>query len=156
VSAGHELLEYGDFECPYCGSAYPELKELRERLGDRLRFEFRHFPVEPQHPRAFQAAEAAEAARAQGRFWEMHDLLFENQRRLAHDDLAGYARRLALDVDRFERDLRDHVHADRVRADRAAGEAAGVAGTPALFIDGERYDGFYDAETLADALSATS
>jgi protein-disulfide isomerase len=147
-----ELVEYGDFECPYCGSAYPEVKELRERLGDRVRFEFRHFPIEERHPHAFAAAEAAEAARAQGRFLEMHDLLFDNQKRLEHDDLVGYARQLGLEVERFERELSDGVHADKVRADRAEGEAAGVAGTPAFFVNGERYDGFYDAEALADAL----
>jgi protein-disulfide isomerase len=152
VSPAHELVEYGDFECPYCGNAYPELKELRRRLGDGIGFEFRHFPLDEKHPHAFAAAEAAEAARAQGRFWQMHDLLFENQRHLEHDDLVGYARELGLDVDRFERELRDGVHADKVRADRAAGEEAGVSGTPALFVDGARYDGFYDAETLADEL----
>jgi protein-disulfide isomerase len=152
VTGRHELLEYGDFECPYCRNAYPELKELRRRLGDSLAFEFRHFPIEQKHPHAFQAAEAAEAARAQGRFWDMHDLLFENQRHLEREDLVGYARRLGLDVERFEQELDDHVHADRVRADHDAGAAAGVAGTPALFIDGQRYEGFYDAETLAEEL----
>jgi protein-disulfide isomerase len=147
------LVEYGDFECPYCANAYPEIKAVRARLGDRMRFEFRHFPIEEKHPRAFQAAEAAEAARAQGRFDDMHDLLFQNQRALGRDDLVGYARELGLDVERFERDLDAHVHADRIRADRQAGLEAGVDGTPALFVDGRRYDGFYDAESLADELS---
>jgi protein-disulfide isomerase len=147
------LIEYGDFECPYCANAYPEIKELRRRMGDALRFEFRHFPLEEMHPHALQAAEAAEAARAQGRFDAMHDLLFENQKALEIDDLAGYAREIGLDVDRFERDLREHVHVDEIHRQRAEGEAAGVNGTPAFFIDGERYDGFYDAEALADALA---
>ena len=147
------LVEYGDFECPYCGSAYPEIKELRRRLGDRFAFEFRHFPLEEKHPRALGAAEAAEAARAQGRFWEMHDLLFENQRALEHDDLVGYAEQLGLDVDRFERDLREHVHVGKIHSDRAEGEALGVSGTPAFFVDGERFEGFYDAESLADVLA---
>ena len=147
------LVEYGDFECPYCGNAYPEIRELRRRLGDRLTFEFRHFPIEERHPHALLAAEAAEAARAQGRFDDMHDLLFENQRALEHDDLIGYAKQLGLDVERFEQELNDHVHAEKIHADRARGEAEGVSGTPAFFIDGKRYDGFYDAETLADALS---
>jgi protein-disulfide isomerase len=147
-----ELLEYADFECPYCGSAYPEIKAVRERMGDGLRFEFRHFPIWEKHPHAFEAAQAAEAARAQGRFEEMHDLLFENQQNLEHDDLIGYAGRLGLDVDRFDRELREGTYADKVRADRAAGEAAGVTGTPAFFIDGQPYDGFYDADTLIDAL----
>jgi protein-disulfide isomerase len=149
-----ELLEYGDFECPYCGSAYREVKAVRERLGEQVRFEFRHFPIWERHPHAFDAAQAAEAARAQGHFLEMHDLLFENQKALEHDDLVGYARRLGLDLERFGQELRDGVHADKVRADRAAGEAAGVTGTPAFFIDGEPYDGFYDADTLIDALRA--
>ncbi len=147
------LVEYGDFECPYCGNAYPEIKELRRRMGDGMSFEFRHFPIEEKHPHALEAAEAAEAARAQGRFDDMHDLLFENQRALEHDDLVGYAKQLGLDVERFEQELREHVHADKIRADRARGEAEGVSGTPAFFVDGERYDGFYDADTLADALS---
>jgi protein-disulfide isomerase len=147
------LIEFGDFECPYCGNAYPDVKEVRRRLGDRLTFEFRHFPIESRHPHAFQAAEAAEAARAQGRFEEMHDLLFENQRQLERDDLAGYARRLGLDVDRFERELDDHVHADKIRADQREALEHGVGGTPTFFVNGEFYEGFYDAESLTDALS---
>ena len=147
------LVEYGDFECPYCANAYPEVKELRRRLGDRLVFEFRHFPLEEKHPHALAAAQAAEAARAQGRFWEMHDLLFENQKALEHDDLVGYARQLGLDVERFEGDLREQVHVDKIHAERAEAEALGVSGTPAFFVDGERYEGFYDAESLADVLA---
>ena len=143
------LVEYGDFECPYCGNAYPEIKEVRRRLGDEVRFEWRHFPIEHKHPHALQAAEAAEAARAQGKFEEMHDLLFENQRALELDDLVGYAREIGLDIERFERELRDHVYVDAIRAERAEAEAEGVTGTPTLFIEGRRYDGFYDAETLA-------
>jgi protein-disulfide isomerase len=147
------LTEFGDFECPYCGNAYPDVKEVRERLGDRLTFEFRHFPIESKHPHAFQAAEAAEAARAQGRFEEMHDLLFENQKRLERDDLVGYARQIGLGLERFERELDEHVHADKVRADQREGLERGVAGTPTFFVNGEPYGGFYDAESLADALA---
>ena len=147
------LVEYGDFECPYCGNAYPEIKELRRRMGDGLRFEFRHFPIEEKHPHALQAAEAAEAASAQGRFDDMHDLLFENQKALEHDDLVGYAQQLDLDVDRFERELSDHTYVDKIRREREDGVNLGVSGTPAFFIDGKRYDGFYDAESLADELS---
>jgi protein-disulfide isomerase len=147
------LIEYGDFECPYCGNAFPDVREVRRRLGDRLRFEFRHFPIEEKHPHAPQAAEAAEAARAQGRFEEMHDLLFENQKALERDDLVGYARQLGLDVDRFERELDGHVHLDRIRADQREGFERGVAATPTFFVNGEPYDGFYDAESLLDALS---
>ena len=147
------LTEFGDFECAYCGNAYPDVKEVRRRLGDRLTFEFRHLPIEAKHPHALQAAEAAEAARAQGRFEEMHDLLFENPKALERDDLIGYARRIGLDVDRFTRELDDHTHLDRVRADQREAAERGLMGTPAFFVDGRPYDGFYDAESLADALS---
>jgi protein-disulfide isomerase len=147
------LTEYGDFECPYCGNAYPDVKEVRRRLGDELTFEFRHFPIESKHPHALQAAEAAEAARAQGRFEEMHDLLFENQRHLERDDLVGYARQLGLNVERFERDLDTHTHEPKIRADQSEALERGVAGTPTFFVNGEAYDGFYDVESLADALS---
>ena len=147
------LTEFGDFECPYCGAAYPDVKDVRRRLGDRVSFDFRHFPIEQKHPHALQAAEAAEAARAQGRFEEMHDLLFENQRALERDDLSGYARQLGLDMDRFERELDEHVHVDKIHADLREGLERGVAGTPTFFVDGQPYEGFYDAESLVDALS---
>ena len=147
------LTEYGDFECPYCGNAYAEIKDLRARMGDRLRFEFRHFPIEAKHPHALQAAEAAEAARAQGRFEAMHDLLFENQRHLTREDLLAYARDAGVeDMDRFERELDDHTHLDKIRADQRLATEQGVSGTPAFFIDDERYEGFYDAESLAEVL----
>jgi protein-disulfide isomerase len=146
------LTEYGDFECPYCGTAFAEIREVRRRLGDRLTFEFRHFPIEQKHPHALQAAEAAEAARAQGRFEEMHDLLFENQKKLGRDDLVGYAQQLGLDVERFTRELDEHVHVDKIHAEQREAVEHGVSGTPTFFVNGEPYDGFYDAETLIDAL----
>ena len=148
------LTEYADFECPYCANAYAELKDLRARLGGNLTFEFRHFPIEAKHPHALQAAEAAEAARAQGRFEQMHDLLFEHQRQLERADLLAYAREAGVeDVDRFERELDDHTHLPKIRADQELAAEQGVIGTPAFFIDGERYEGFYDAESLVDVLS---
>jgi protein-disulfide isomerase len=153
VAARHEVVEYADFECPYCVNAYPELKELRRRCGDSVDFVFRHFPLE-KHPHALLAAQAAEAARAQGRFWEMHDLMFENQKHLEIEDLVGYASRLGLDTDRFRREIEDGAHLDAVNADIDAGLAQHVPGTPTLFIDGEPYLGFYDAETLADEIRA--
>jgi protein-disulfide isomerase len=154
MSAPHTLLEYGDFECPYCATAYREVKELRRRLGADLAFEFHHFPIEAKHPHALMAAEAAEAARAQGRFEEMHDLLFENQRRLERDDLLAYARAAGVpDLDRFERELDQHAHVDKVRADQAAAAQLGVQGTPTFVIDGEQYEGVYDADSLAEALA---
>jgi protein-disulfide isomerase len=146
------LVEYGDYECPYCGRAHPIVKEVQERLGDRLRFVFRNFPITTSHPRAEQAAEAAEAAGAQGRFWEMHDLIYESQPRLSVEDLRGYAERVGLDLERFDRELADHAYAERVREDFMSGVRSGVNGTPTFFINGARYDDPYDVETLTAAL----
>jgi len=152
ASAAVTLVEYGDYECPYCGAAYPIVKELQDRMGDRLRFVFRNFPITTSHPNAEQAAEAAEAAAAQGRFWEMHDLLYENQRRLADEDLHAYADQLGLDVDLFDKELAEHVHAPRVREDFMSGVRSGVNGTPSFYINGVRHDDSYDLETLLAAL----
>jgi protein-disulfide isomerase len=152
ADAAVTLLEYGDYECPFCGAAYPIVKQVQETMGERLRFVFRNFPITTAHPHAEQAAEAAEAAAAQGQFWPMHDLLYENQRHLETDDLIAYASRLGLDVSRFQRELADHVHAARVREDFMSGVRSGVNGTPTFYIDGERYEGAYDAEPLLDAL----
>jgi len=146
------LLEYGDYECPYCGAAYPIVKQVQESMGDRLRFVFRNFPISTAHPHAELAAEAAEAAAAQGKFWPMHDLLYEHQQRLESDDLIAYADRLGLDVARFQRDLADHTYAPRVHDDFMSGVRSGVNGTPTFYIDGVRYEGSYDAEPLLDAL----
>jgi len=146
------LLEYGDYECPYCGAAYPIVKEIQSRMGDRLQFVFRNFPISTSHPHAEQAAEAAEAAAAQGRFWEMHDVLYENQRRLTDSDLRTYAVQVGLDVDAFDRDLAGHAHAARVREDFMSGVRSGVNGTPSFYIDGERYDDSYELEVLLAAL----
>jgi protein-disulfide isomerase len=148
------LLEYGDYECPYCGAAYPIIKDVQARMGDRLRFVFRNFPITTSHAHAEQAAEAAEAAGAQGRFWEMHDLLYENQKRLGDDDLRAYAQRIGLDLERFDKELAEHVHAPRVREDFMSGVRSGVNGTPTFFINGARYDDAYDVETLLAALGA--
>jgi protein-disulfide isomerase len=156
VDAPVTLIEYGDFECPYCGAAHPALRELRRRMGDGLRFAFRHLPVVERHPHAQEAAEAAEAAGEQGRFWEMHDLLFENQRALAPDDLRGHARDLGLDLERFDAALADHRHRARVERDVESAARSGVGGTPAFFLDGERYEGFYDAESLEDAVRSAA
>ena len=152
ADAAVTLLEYGDYECPFCGAAYPIVKQVQETMGERLRFVFRNFPITTAHPHAEQAGEAAEAAAAQGQFWPMHDLLYENQRHLETDDLIAYASRLGLDVSRFQRELADHVHAARVREDFMSGVRSGVNGTPTFYIDGERYEGAYDAEPLLDAL----
>jgi len=146
------LVEYGDYECPYCGQAYPIVKAIQERMGDGLRFAFRNFPISTSHPHAERAAEAAEAAGAHGRFWEMHDHLYENQRQLQDDAMHSYAEALGLDVDLFDEELAEHVHADRVHEDFLSGVRSGVNGTPTFFIDGVRHDDSFDFETLLLAL----
>ncbi len=146
------LVEYGDYECPYCGAAYPIVKEVQAQMGERLRFVFRNFPIVTSHPHAEQAAEAAEAADAQGAFWQMHDLLYERQRRLADEHLHSYAEELGLDVERFDAELAGHVHAPRVREDFMSGVRSGVNGTPTFYIDGVRHDDSYDVDTLLAAL----
>ena len=152
TEAAVTLVEYGDYECPYCGAAYPIIKEVQSRMGERLRFVFRNFPITTSHPHAEQAAETAEAAATQGRFWQMHDLLYENQKRLRDPDLRDYAERLALDVERFDKELAEHVHAARVREDFMSGVRSGVNGTPTFYINGARHDDSYDVETMLAAL----
>jgi protein-disulfide isomerase len=152
TEAAVTLVEYGDYECPYCGAAYPIIKEVQSRMGERLRFVFRNFPITTSHPHAEQAAETAEAAATQGKFWQMHDLLYENQRRLRDPDLRDYAERLALDVERFDKELAEHVHAARVREDFMSGVRSGVNGTPTFYINGARHDDSYDVETMLAAL----
>jgi protein-disulfide isomerase len=146
------LVEYGDYECPYCGEAYPIVKDIQERMGERLRFVFRNFPISTSHPHAEQAAEAAEAAGAQGRYWEMHDHLYENQRHLGDDDLRSYADALELELELFDKELSEHVHADRVYEDFMSGVRSGVNGTPTFFINGLRHDDSYGPEALLPAL----
>jgi protein-disulfide isomerase len=146
------LVQYGDYECPYCGEAYPIVKDVQERMGAQLRFVFRNFPITTSHPHAEHAAEAAEAAAAQGRFWEMHDHLYENQPHLSDDDLRSYARAIDLDLDLFDKELAEHVHAERVHDDFMSGVRSGVNGTPTFFINGVRHDDSYDSETLLGAL----
>jgi protein-disulfide isomerase len=148
-----ELLEYLDFQCPYCRVASGAIKSVV--LGDlagRVRLRVRHFPIREKHPRADATARAAEAAGRQGRFWEMHDLLYERFEAVTDDDLKAYASELGLDVAQFEADVADPAIVAAIEEDREAGLAAGVTGTPGLFLDGERYTGFYDRETLLDVL----
>jgi protein-disulfide isomerase len=146
------LVEYGDFECPYCGQAYPIVKDVQRRMGDQLRVVFRHFPLSQVHPHAERAAEAVEAAGGQGRFWEMHDALFEHQRALDDRHLLDYAERLGLDRLRFERELGDGAYTGQVRADFLSGVRSGVNGTPTFFINGVRHDAGYDVGTLLRAI----
>ena len=147
------LVEYGDLECPYCGQAEPVVRELLAETGD-LRYVWRHLPLSDVHPRAQLAAEATEAAAAQGLFWEMHDLLLENQDALRPADLVGYARRLGMDVDRFSDELRRHVYAARVAEDVDGADLSNVSGTPTFFVNGRRHQGAYDIDTLKAAVQA--
>ena len=153
IDAPIALVEYGDYECPYCGEAYPIVKAIQERLGDRLCFAFRNFPLVNSHPHAEHAAETAEAAGAQGRFWKMHDLLYENQNALEDEDLAGYALALGLDAERLMREVQAGAHAARIREDFRGGARHGVNGTPSFFINGVRYDGRTDVAGLLTALT---
>jgi NhaA family Na+:H+ antiporter len=146
------FLEYGDYECPHCLQAQGIVRELQERLGDRFSYVFRHFPVRTSHVHAQHAAEAAEAAAAQGKFWEMHDMLFANQDELDDDALIRYAGQIGLDVERFKRDLREHVYADQVNEDFRSGMRSGVNGTPTFYVNGERYDGPWDVESLEEEI----
>ncbi len=146
------LVKYGDYECPYCGQAHPDLKKLQERAGEQVRFVFRHFPLDSVHPRARRAAQAAEAAAAQGRFWKMHDLLYENQGELGEEDLMRYAAELGLDLQQFEKDLVNDHHAWRIEEDRLGGNRAGVKGTPTFFVNGVRYTGPIDLDRLLAAV----
>jgi protein-disulfide isomerase len=150
------LVQYGDYECPYCGEAYPIVKDVQARMGERLRFVFRNFPISTSHPHAERAAEAAEAADAQGKFWGMHDTLYENQRRLRDEDLRAYATQLELDLDRFDKELAEHVHAARIHEDFMSGVRSGVNGTPTFYINGVRHDDSYDVDTLLDALERSA
>jgi protein-disulfide isomerase len=152
ADAAVTLVEYGDYECPYCGAAYPVIKQVQARMGERLRFVFRNFPITTSHPHAEQAAEAAEAAAAQGRFWPMHDLLYENQKNLGDRDLRVYAEQLGLDIELFDTELAGHVHAARVRDDFMSGVRSGVNGTPTFYINGVRHDDSYELDTLLAAL----
>lgn len=146
------LVMYGDFECPYTRKARPVLHRLRRELDERLRYAFRNFPLTQIHPHAQHASEAAEAAASQGKFWEMYDVLFENQRHLEDADLVSYADQVGLELARFERETAGHVHARRINEDVQGGLESGVGGTPTFFINGLRYDGPYDLETLRAAI----
>jgi protein-disulfide isomerase len=147
------VVEYGDFECPYCGQAEPVVRELLADFGD-VRYVWRHLPLNDVHPHAQLAAEAAEAAAAQDAFWEMHDLLLDHQDALRVRDLVGYAEELGLDVERFRRDLQKHVGAARIAGDVDSADLSGVSGTPTFFVNGRRHYGAYDITTLSAAVRA--
>jgi protein-disulfide isomerase len=148
------LVEFGDFECPQCGRAHRVLQQVLPRLSAEARFVFRHFPLAEIHPHALAAAEVAEAAGAQGKFWPMHDTLFEHQDALDPEDLLAYAAALDLDVPRFTRELVSGAHRDKVRRDFSSGVKSGVNGTPTFFVQGVRLDLPWDADTLLAAVRA--
>jgi protein-disulfide isomerase len=150
--APYTLVEYGDYECPDCGRLYVILRDLQKDIASRLRVVFRHYPLSGVHHHAQQAAEAAEAAGAQGKFWEMHTLLFERQEALHTKDLIRYAGELALDVERFRNELKNQIYSNQVRADFIAGVQNGVYRTPGLFLNGVRYDDQWDGESLRTLL----
>jgi protein-disulfide isomerase len=146
------LVEYGDYECPYCRAAVPIVKELQELLGDQLRYVFRHFPLTGMHPHAQHAAEVAEAAAAQGKFSEMHADLFEHQEALQDDHLMQYAADLDLDAARIRRELGAHSHAGKVREDFESGVRSGARGTPTFYLDDVRYDGIVGVRQFLAAI----
>jgi Na+:H+ antiporter, NhaA family len=148
------VVEYGDFQCPLCGDAYPVVHQLLARFGDQLRFVFRHMPLNDLHPRAEAAAEAAEAAGAQGRFWEMHDRLFTHRQQLSDEDLRGHAEAIGLDSERFERELRERRHAGRVAEDYSSGSRSGTPSTPRFFVNGVIHLGSPSRAELDEAIAA--
>jgi protein-disulfide isomerase len=152
-AASYTLVEYGDYECPACGQLFDIIRDLQSTLGNQLRIVYRHYPLSGIHPRAQEAAEAAEAASQQGRFWEMHDLLFRNQNALQRKNLIAYAENLQLDIDRFRSELKKKAYEDRVREDFRRGVQNGVYKTPGLFLNGVRHDAAWDRDTLLRVLT---
>lgn len=151
-SAPLELIEYGDYECPYCGRAYPFVKNIQEKLGGNMRFAFRNFPWSNIHPHAFAAAIAAEAAALQSRFWEMHDILFENQQALNDENILLFAQGIGLDMEQFKRDIDRIELAEKVQKDFEGGIRLGVNRTPTFFANGKRYEGHLHEDQLLQFL----
>jgi protein-disulfide isomerase len=146
------LVEYGDYECPYCGQAYPIVKQIQKQFGKRLRFVFRNFPLSQMHPHAEAAAEVAEFAGAQGKFWEMHDRLYEDQSRLGEALYSSLGEELGLSTAAMRQELKQETFKARVRADFTSGVRSGVNGTPTFFINGHRHDGPFELESLVSAI----
>jgi protein-disulfide isomerase len=151
-----QLVEYGDYECPFCGMAHPVVEAVERVLSDRLCFAYRHFPIVSAHPHALRAAEAAESADQQGRFWAMHKRLFEHQDQLDDEMLVHHAVQLGLDREQFIEDLTSHRFIRRVREHLSSGARSGVNGTPTFFVNGRRYDGVPDVPSLIEALQLTA
>jgi protein-disulfide isomerase len=152
IKSAIQLLEFGDFQCPHCGAAHPMLKKIEKTFGSRMLFIFRHFPLSESHPYAKIAAIASEAAARQGNFWEMFDLIYENQSRLDREMLLGLAKTLHFNIKKFQKDLEDPALTEKVESDFESGILSGVNGTPSFYINGEKYNGPYTFESLALAL----
>jgi protein-disulfide isomerase len=156
ATASVTLVEYGDYECPYCGMAHPIIEQVLAQAKDLVRFAYRHFPLSQMHPHAEHAAEVTEAAGAQGKFWAMHHTLLEHQRALDDAHLLLYAERIGLNLEQFTDELRHQVHAGRVREDFVSGVRSGVNGTPTFFINGVRHDGPFDYDALMAAIEGAA
>jgi len=151
--AGCSLVEYGDYECPSCGQAYPTVRKLQKHFGEQLSFVFRNFPLSQMHPWAEPAAEAAEFSADHGKFWEMHDLLYENQERLGEALFVKLADALDLSSAQLGTAVAQRKYKARVQGDFAGGVRSGVNGTPTFFINGQRHNGSYDFASLSDAIA---
>lgn len=151
-NASIELVEYGDYECPYCGRAYPIVKDIQQKLGSELKFVFRNFPLSKIHPHAFSAAVATEAAGLQNKFWEMHDIVFENQKALDVENIFLYANSIGLDLERFKNDIQQKPLIEKVEKDFETGLRSGVNRTPTFFINGQKYDGEWQEGRLLQYL----
>ncbi|HEX3735286.1 MAG TPA: DsbA family protein [Solirubrobacterales bacterium] len=147
-----ELVMFGDFQCPFCLGAQSVLRRVRERLGERLVFSFRHLPIVERHPLAPLAAEASESAAAQGRFWEYHDALFQAQPKLSRETMLAVGRELGVDAERMAAEIDSEAHRDRIARDVASAAASGATGTPTFFVNGARHYGAYDASSLVEEL----
>ena len=155
VNAPIVIVEYGDYECPYTGMAYPIVKEIVRRFGNKVQFAFRNFPLNEIHPHAQHAAEAAEAAAAQDKFWQMHDYLFEHQRALDDSNLLQYAEKVGLDINKFKKEMSGHIYAPQIEESLKSGINSGVEGTPTFFVNGKRYEDSWDLDTFSSVLEKT-
>jgi protein-disulfide isomerase len=152
INAPITIVEYGDYECPYTGMAYPIVHDIMKQFGDQLYFVFRNFPLNDIHPHAQHASEAAEAAAAQDKFWQMHDYLFEHQKALDDNHLLEYAKKIGLDIDRFKKEMSKHVYAPLINKSLKSGIDSGVEGTPTFFVNGVRYEDSWDFDTFSSFL----
>ena len=154
INASLELVEYGDYECPHCGRAYPIVKDIQQRLGPDMKFVFRNFPLSQIHPHAFSAAVAAEAAALQDRFWEMHDLIFENQKNLEPENVLRLASIAGLNLEQFINDIQRQTLHEKVRWDFESGIRSGVNGTPTFFVNGKKFNGNWSENELFKTLKS--